>query len=247
MRLTIWIAMLVALSGAFSSGATRIQPSSIVPLAIESADLLPMVADGRVPRQIAVRIRNTGSRTIVAWQVWTTIMYSDGTTRRTGEAMDGYETSVTKPPNNPVLAPGADFTLRGRVPEVQNAEPISATALASFAVLDDDTVIGDNARVDSIFRNRANNERVWQALEQILDDAATSSIDARARLELTQASLESIQDGDIRNSSAYSEVRQRLGWILRGSQNGSIQELAAALRTEARARRELASAHKARR
>jgi hypothetical protein len=224
------------------------QPTiSAMPLVVERAEIMPADPTGRAPRQVAVEVRNASSRTVVAWGVEVRIVLPGGMLRRATTATDGYESAARVLPGDPTLRPGARHTLMVDIPWRVTDEPLSASAIGTYAIFDNDTAVGDDKSIAFRFAQRALDRRVWQLVEETIDHAAVGVVDAPTVLRLTQETLEAVSSEDIRGSVTFRHVQQRIGVALKRTQPSALPHFLSELRAEARALRAAAAAHSVRR
>jgi hypothetical protein len=197
----------------------------------------------------AVELVNVGTRTIVAWGVTAQVKYADGTSRGQEVMTDGFEQSVRKYPNSPVIPPGGRYVLVFATGVTNLTEAVTVAAAPTLVVLDDDTAIGDERRLESLFNARALNEQVWQQLQTVLESAATRLADPLSALHDAASSLAAIESADVRRSPAFTEFERKIAFALRSGQAdaASAGTRLQQLRQEAALLRGVAVAHARRR
>jgi hypothetical protein len=206
MMLNHWCAMFL-ISG-FSFWSTTPQQSRSIPLVVEQTET--------IGSQLSVRLRNVGSRTIIAWGVRAHVTFADGAVREVAVSRDGYEAAALAvnglAGGSPVLTAGARYTQTVEPPRLRNsvAAIVAVSAQPILAIFDDDTAVGEESHVSYLFRARALNQRVWQLVERVLTEETERAPDALTALRAAEAALEAVQDNEIRMSSAYFEFRRTL-------------------------------------
>ena len=192
---------------------------------------------------IAVRVRNQGQKTIVAWGVKTTLTDANGVVVHSGGGTDSYEYDVVALRDDSVLRPNDFRTIRmnrGRL----RFEPVSVTATPEYAIFDDNSAVGDERSIEMRFERRAQEAGGWRFVERVIEEALASATAADAVLRLVDAKL-AAAPREIRDTSAGSQVPQRIRIALRSPE--SARSLVAALNVEAGVRGKAAAARSIRR
>jgi hypothetical protein len=191
---------------------------------------------------IAVRVRNEGKRTIVAWGVNTTLTDTNGATRHTAGGIDGYESDVRTVPDDPVLRPNGVYTITLDAPP--RFEPVSVTASPAYAIFDDNSAVGEERSIESWFRRRAQNAVAWQFIERTIEDARASATTPVGILQLVDAEIAAAAR-EIHDSRPAQEVAIRIRVALRSAE--TAQSLLQSLSVEAGSRRKAAASRSLRR
>jgi hypothetical protein len=237
----------LATSLTVSVAAHHQQTTIAAPVVAERVDIVPADPNGLAPRQVAVEVRNTGSRTVVAWGVEVRFVLPNGVSRRKGVSIDGYESGARVLRDDPTLRPQGKYTLMVDIPSSVTGEPVSASAVVTLVIFDDDTAVGDDKTIAYLFSQRALDRRVWQLVEETIDHAAVGIVDALTVLRLTQEALEAIGSEDIQRSVTFRAVQQRIRVALKRTEPSALPQFLSELRAEARALRAAAAAHSVRR
>jgi hypothetical protein len=188
------------------------QPQTL-PLIVEQVQIVP-ARDG-MPGGVAVTVRNIGTEVIEAWGVAGEVKYPNGTTRRMGVSTDTYETMSLPESLRPAadrskrLLPGKSATITDGVSPTPPMEPTDAAAYPSFAVFEDDTAVGNERSIESIFSFRRLNQRVWRLAFETLTSALKQGLDDEQAAASTLAALEAAGK-EVSQSIACSIVRRTL-------------------------------------
>lgn len=238
MRTVILIASLV-LIGSTSERST--QPGALGDLIVEEASIDPS-APSETGR-IVVRVRNQGTRTIVAWGIRATLTDSNGVAGNAGGGIDGFEYDVRALRDDPVLRPNYTYTIRLH-PSRRGFEPVSVTASPDYAIFDDNSAVGDERSIEMWFERRAREAAGWQFVERAVEEALASATAADAVLRLVDAKVAAAPK-EIRDSSAGWQVPQRIRIALRSPE--TARSLVEELSVEAGVRGKAAAARSIRR
>jgi hypothetical protein len=184
----------------------------------QSTETLPVIVD-RVEVvgcedgacQVLVTVRNTGSRTVIAWGIRTTANLPDGTSVKSTTFTDSYDAAARPSGVSRILVPNGTSRIRSGLSPAQVSKAVGTpSSQAIVAVFDDDKAIGDESLVERIFERRLLNQRAWQVIEETLVNARARALDAGQAIQSADAELAAIRDEDIRNSAPYAEIRRSL-------------------------------------
>lgn len=196
----------ISLLSAASGASPRAQQSTGLPLVIERAWIEPADPQTGRPAQAYVTVRNAGDRVITAWSFWAEIRFADRATQRSGNTID--TVAAGSGGKRAVLTPAARYTQRMAFDLPSTATDVAA--IPAVVVFDDDTALGDEELISTVFRFRALRQRFWQALRKILADVTGQVTDSTVALQSIEAHLDAEADPDVRSIAVYTEVRRRI-------------------------------------
>lgn len=237
MRTVVLIASLV-LTAATPDRST--QQGSLADLVVEEATI-----DASAHEPVAVRVRNRGQGTIVAWGIKTTLTDANGVVVQSGGGTDSFEYDVVALRGSSVLRPNDTYTIRlgrGRL----GFEPISVTASPEYAIFDDNSASGDERSIEMQFEHRARHAAGWQFVERAFEEALASTTAPDGVLRLVEAGI-AAAPREIRDSPPCQQVSQRIRLALRPGSLENAFSLLQALSVEAGTRRKAAAARSIRR
>jgi hypothetical protein len=185
-----------------------------IPLTVEDVRILAPTREG-LPPDVAITVRNTGTRVIEAWGVAGEVRYANGVTKRIGATTDAYEMTSfpesMRPPAelNTRLPPDGRATLKTSTPTVALAAPTDAAAFPTFVVFDDDTAAGEEAMIEFVFSRRQLAQRVWRVAHQTWTAAVAQGLKPEQTGASILAALEAAGD-EVTQSIPFSIVRRTL-------------------------------------
>lgn len=196
---------------------------------------------------VVVTVLNTGQRTIFAWGYRFVLMHPDGTTEgRLGISGDA-AAALPEGQQRAAIAPGA----RGHSPPGGAGVSTTLRVLSgavSFVIFDDDTALGDEFGIASIFRQRRIRQGFWQKMEAILDDATAHESDPTVVLSLIRQRMETEPDPTFRGFAGwYNDVLVHISGRRADVSRMTRQQVLDWIRTTVPAQKANADAHAVRR
>ena len=197
---------LIAATSALMGSSHFPQPMT-VPLVVEQAGIDPGdIARGRMPA-VAITVRNTGTRPIVAWGIRGEVRFSNGVSRPIGTSVDSIESTALKLDVTRRLLAGARSVISLDLPNPGSPTlPVDVVAFPTFAIFEDDSALGDDDQIRFAFERRAANHRLWRAVEEHLKNSANSTPDGSQALRNAESGLEAIADEEVRASTGYLRI-----------------------------------------
>jgi hypothetical protein len=215
-------------------------PVVITQMWIETRDGLPNGAG-----MVRVELLNTGQRTILAWGVRFVLKRPDGSTvSSSGLGLDS--ASVLPEDRNASIAPGRTAHNSGGGASAP-ADTLFSDAAVTFVIFDDDTALGDEREIASIFAQRRRRQIFWQKMQAILDGATSHETDPSGVLSRIRQGMEAESDPKFREGGWYNEILARMSARRMDVAGTTTQRVLASLRTTVAAQKANADAHATRR
>ena len=173
-------------------------------LVVERTELSEPRNPGEPPRGLTITLFNPGPKTIHGWSVQSMSTFADGYTSYSGHQSDSYMSRETTDHTGPLVARArrvlrTGYSIRNGTPEA----PVSFGARVTAVIFDDDTAIGDEKDIQMLFERRATEQRLWPAIEQLVEAAVAPGGDPRAVLERILSDLQAIATDEMRQTYAY--------------------------------------------
>jgi hypothetical protein len=241
--------LISALYGVFATSTASGQSAAVqppIPLSVVQVQDVPHNPDTGEPRHIAVTLRNTGTKLIVAWGVRSEARLANSTILPSFVTADAYE-NVGRTPTDPSLLAPNELSTVSMNSVNEDVIVVDIVAAPAFAVFDDDTAVGLSAEIDKKFANRAASINVYRALDQLLSDTSRSITDSVQAARAARASLEAMTDRSLTRHWSHRYIVQQLTSIIDSTRPINKTDAMARLIDEVRSRRVAAETHSQRR
>jgi hypothetical protein len=218
------------------------RPVSPVQLVVERTELADPVAGGST---LVITIFNPGPKPIHAWALRTMVTFADGQTRTSERWSDACESPFREDGSSGPLLPGMRRILRSGAGFRTGPEgPVAVGAGVNAVIFEDDTAAGEEKNIELLFAQRAENQRTWPVVEQIVREALTEGGEPDAVLERMETALKAARAASgvaVQQTSAFLWTLGTLSSNIRITRNpaGLLETVV----TGVRERRHAADAH----
>jgi hypothetical protein len=233
-------------TSAITDKSFALQPEALIPLAVVQVQDVPHNPDTGETSHIAVTIRNTGTKLIVAWGLRSEARLANSKVLRSFVTADAYENVGRSPTDPSLLLPNQQSAISMNSVN-DDAAVVDIVAMPAFAIFDDDTAVGLSAEIEKKFAGRVASIRVYRAFEQVLSDTSRAITDPIQAARADRASLEAITDNSVTSHWSHHDLVQRLTSIIDSSRPMNKKDAMSRLIDEIRSRHVAAETHSQRR
>jgi hypothetical protein len=208
-------------------------------LVVERTELSEPFKPGEPPRGLTITLFNPGPKTIHGWTVHSMATFADGYTSNGGHQADSYAYPVRADERSgPIVADArrvlhSGYSIRTGTTQV----PVAFGARVGAVIFEDDTAVGDEKDIQTLFERRASNQRAWPVVEQLVDAAVAAGGDPRSVLIRILTDLEALATDQAPFIDAFRWPKSTIASNLKFTQNpaGLLETVVTGVREKRRA------------